>query len=281
MSDMFAKSMLKRKKIGFVGTGNLAQAIITALVDDKVIPANQIYMSNRTPGKPTKLKAKFPELNHISSNEELIEECDIIILAMKPQDLQVAIEPISFTFSSDKIVVSLAAGVTLKNLRHLIPGTENIIRVMANTASRVKNAVFGYCSLNHDSPNESLIIELLAPLGLVVSAEEGEEFDALTVACASGTGFVLEFIGYFQTWLEDRGFEAEVASKMAIETFLGASILAKEMDHMTVEELREQVTSKKGVTLAGLEKMRELDLEGSMAMSFEKAVQRNKQLSIE
>lgn len=281
MSDIFAKSMLKRKKIGFIGTGNLAQAIITALVEDSVIPANQIYMSNRTQGKPAKLKAKFPELNHINNNEELIENCDIIVLAMKPQDLQTAVEPISFAFEAEKTVVSLAAGVTLKNLKGLIPGTTNITRVMANTASRVKNAVFGYCSLGEDSPNESIIVELLAPLGLVVSAEEGEEFDALTVACASGTGFVLEFISYFQNWLEDRGFEEEVASNMAIETFLGASILAKEMDHMTVGELREQVTSKKGVTLAGLEKMRELDLEGSLAMAFEKAVQRNHQLSID
>lgn len=281
MSDLFAKSMLKRKKIGFIGTGNLAQAIITALVEDAVIPAEHIYMSNRTQGKPAKLKAKFPALNHVNNNEELIENTDIIILAMKPQDLQSAVEPISFAFDEHKIVISLAAGVTLKNLKRLIPGTTDITRVMANTASRVKQAVFGYCSLKQDSPVESIIVELLAPLGLVVAAEEGEEFDALTVACASGTGFVLEFITYFQNWLEDRGYEEEIASKMAIETFLGAAMLAKDSERFSVAELRDQVTSKKGVTLAGLEKMRELDLEGVMAMAFEKAVQRNKQLSID
>jgi pyrroline-5-carboxylate reductase len=281
MSDLFAKSLLKRKKIGFIGTGNLAQAIITALIEDGVMPAEQIYISNRSQGKPAKLKAKYPEINHETSNEALIEKADIIILGMKPQDLQSAVEPLAYAFDEEKVIVSLAAGVTLKNLKRLFSQNNNIIRVMANTPSRVRAAVFGYCSLNHESLIESMIVELFTPLGLVVSAEEGEEFDALTVACASGTGFVLEFLTYWETWLEDRGYENEVAKKMAIETFLGAAMLAKKMDHLSLTELRNQVTSKKGVTLAGLEKMRELEIEGSIAMAFEKAVQRNKQLSID
>lgn len=281
MSDLFAKSLLKRKKIGFIGTGNLAQAIITALIEDGVMPAEQIFISNRSQGKPAKLKTKFPEINHETSNEALIEKADIIVLGMKPQDLQSAVEPLAYAFDEEKVIVSLAAGVTLKNLKRLFSQNNNIIRVMANTPSRVRSAVFGYCSLNHESLIESMIVELFTPLGLVVSAEEGEEFDALTVACASGTGFVLEFLTYWETWLEDRGYENEVAKKMAIETFLGAALLAKKMDHLSLTELRNQVTSKKGVTLAGLEKMRELEIEGAIAMAFEKAVQRNKQLAMD
>ena len=68
---------------------------------------------------------------------------------------------------------------------------------------------------------------------------------------------------------------------MAIETFIGAAELAKQAEHLSVEELRDQVTSKKGVTIAGLEKMREFEVEGNLAMSFEKAIQRNRQLAID
>ena len=281
MSDNFAKSMLKRKNIGFIGTGNLAQTLISALIDENAVAAERIYIANRTPGKPNKLKAKYPELHYVSNNEELVENTDIVVLAMKPQNLAEAVEPISYAFDETKLVVSLAAGVNLKNLKTLVPGAGDIFRVMANTAARVKRAVFGYCSLQHNSANEEIIMELFSPLGLVVSAEEGEEFDALTVACASGTGFVLELLHYWQNWLEDRGYETEIARKMSVETFLGAALLAREMDSMSLEELREQVTSKKGVTLAGLEKMRDMEMESNFAMAFEKAIQRNKQLSLD
>lgn len=281
MSDLFAKTMLKRKKLGFIGTGNLAQAIITALVEENSIARENIYITNRTPGKPTKLKKKFPEINYLTNNEELVETCDIVVFAMKPQDLQNAVEPISYVFDKSKLVISLAAGVTIQNLKRLVPEAGDIFRVMANTAARVKKGVFGYCSTNNNSANESYILELFSPLGLVVAAEEGEEFDALTVACSSGTGFVLELLHYWQDWLQDRGYEEEIAKKMAIETFIGAAELAKHTEHLSVEELRDQVTSKKGVTLAGLEKMREFELEGNLAMSFEKAIQRNRQLAID
>lgn len=281
MTDHVAKGLLKRKKIGFLGTGNLAQSIIAALMDTDWIKQDQIYLANRSPGKPQKLLSKYPSVNICKTNEELVDSADIIFLAMKPQDLPAAVEQLGHSFEDgNKIVLSLAAGLSLQNLKSLLPRSVAVVRVMPNTAARVKQAVVGYCLEDEGDLTSSIVVELLSPLGIVVQANEGEEFDALTVACASGTGFVLELMTYWQSWLEDRGFEPDIARKMVIETFMGAAKLADEHMNFSIEEHRNQVTSKKGVTAAGLEKMREMELEGSISMAFEKAIQRNRQLSM-
>ena len=111
--------------------------------------------------------------------------------------------------------------------------------------------------------------------------QDEDEFDALMIACSSGTGFVFELMMYWQEWLEEHDFTPEQARMMAVDTFLGASLLAKHHHDLTIEELQSRVTSKKGVTAAGLQSMRELEIERALRISFEKADLRNKEMSKE
>ncbi len=268
---------LVQKNIGFIGTGNMAQAIMRTWVDSKVIKPDQIFACNRTPGKLKKVVDQFG-IRGVQNAEELIESCEVIILAMKPQDLHLAIESISSSFQSHQIVISLAAGISLSQLKKLLPDVGSLARVMPNTASQIGQSVVGYCTNQREKDVDSLIEELLSPLGLVVRAEEGEEFEALTVACSSGIGFVLELMLYWQEWLEEHGFEAKIAKAMTVKTFLGASQLAEHSKDISLEELQAKVVSKKGVTGAGLDSMRELELERALRYSFEKAVLRDREL---
>jgi pyrroline-5-carboxylate reductase len=100
------------------------------------------------------------------------------------------------------------------------------------------------------------------------------------VACSSGTGFIFEMMLYWQEWLEEHGFDGEVARRMTTETFLGASLLATQSKE-SIDELQARVTSKKGVTAAGLQSMRELEIERALRISFEKAAMRNKEIGRE
>jgi len=84
---------------------------------------------------------------------------------------------------------------------------------------------------------------------------------------------------YFQDWIEERGFEPDVARKMVVETFLGAAKLAAVNPDQSLEDLQNKVTSKKGVTAAGLESMREFEIERALRYSFEKAALRNQELA--
>ena len=101
----------------------------------------------------------------------------------------------------------------------------------------------------------------------------------LSVSASSGTGFVLELMKYWQDWIEDYGFEPEVARKMTVETFLGASLLAEAESSRSLDELQQQVVSKKGMTAAGLESMRENEMERILRMGFEKALLREQELA--
>ncbi len=266
-------------KVGFIGVGNMSQAIIKGLLESKQISASMIYGSNRSQGKLQKVCEQY-KIHECKDNEELINSTDVIFLGMKPQDMSAAVDSLASVFTDKQIVISLAAGVTIKSLAKRLPQCR-IARVMPNTPTVLRRGVIGY-TLSHEDPGlESVVEDLLSPLGVVFRLEDEEQMAALTVSCASGTGFVFELMTYWQDWIEERGFDPEQARLMVVETFLGAAMLASHNSETTIEELQNKVTSKKGITAAGLESMRELELERVLRYSFEKAALRNQELAKE
>lgn len=276
-SNKLESAVAIRYKIGFIGMGNMAQAVVKGLIESKIINPKSVFCTNRSEGKLQKV-ADFFSINALSSNEDLIDQCDVIILSMKPQDLPAAIDPISSVFRPGQIVISLAAGITLRTLEKKLPDCR-IVRVMPNTPALINKGITGYLLSEVDPGLETLIEDLFSPLGSVIKVEDETQFEGLTVACSSGIGFVYEMMMYFQDWVEERGFEPEVARKMVVETFLGASQLAQQSGDTPIEELQQKVTSKKGVTSAGLQSMRELEIERTLRYSLEKAALRNQELA--
>jgi pyrroline-5-carboxylate reductase len=270
--------LMKIMKIGFIGAGNMTQALIKGILETKHIKNTQVYVSNRTPGKLIKLKELYPGLNARQYNEEIVDECDIVILAMKPQDLPAAISEISEKFREEQIIISLAAGINIDALEKIIP-TGRLARMMPNTPSLIGRGVIGLLTQNMDESGSDLIHDIFKSLGVMLDVETEDQFDALMVSCSSGTGFVFEMMMYWQDWIQERGFTDEESKQMTIETFLGASLLAAQSAGIDIEELQQRVTSKKGVTAAGLNSMRELEIERALRISFEKASMRSQEIS--
>ena len=270
---------LQNKKVGWIGMGNIGQSILSAFMESGTLQADQVFIHNRTPGKAKKMKDRF-QVKILETPEQIIEKSDIIILATKPQDLFDLLEPLRSTFDEKKVIISLAAGINLCSLKKYV-GPSSLVRLMLNTPVFVHKAVIGFCL---DKPNqtlESLIKKLFSPLGYVVFTKEGEEFSSITVAVASGTGFILEIMQYWQDWLQEHGLKPEVARKMVIHTFLGTAQLAERKSKLDFDQLAQKVASKKGVTDAGLKSMRELELEGILRMSFNKALMREREIAEE
>ncbi len=270
--------LMKIIKIGFIGAGNMSQALIKGMLETKHIKNIQVYVSNRTPGKLIKLNELYPGLNARQYNEEIVDECDIVILAMKPHDLPTAISEISEKFREEQIIISLAAGINIDALEKIIP-TGRIARMMPNTPSLIGRGVIGLLTQNMDESGSDLIHDIFKSLGVMLDVETEDQFDALMVSCSSGTGFVFEMMMYWQDWIQERGFTEEESKQMTIETFLGASLLAAQSAGIDIEELQQRVTSKKGVTEAGLNSMRELEIERALRISFEKASMRSQEIS--
>lgn len=256
--------------------GNMGQALLNGFVTSGTVAPEAIYISNRSPGKVEKMVKKHG-CHGLAHANAVIEECDIVILATKPQDLIELLESAQTTFREDQIVVSLAAGIKIGKLRKTISDAK-IVRVMTNTPIFVSRGVIGFAMAKPDIIIEKIVKKLFTPLGHVVSLEEGDPFAAFTVGSASGTGFILEMMGYWREWIQENGIDPEEASRIVIETFLGTAMLAAEESEQSFESLTQKVTSKKGVTAAGLQSFRELELEGLLRMSFNKALLRNQEL---
>jgi pyrroline-5-carboxylate reductase len=267
-----------RLKVGFIGAGNMAQAMIKGMLQSGNISPARIYVSSRTSQKPQKVRDLF-NIQVCSNNEDLVEKCDVAVLAMKPQDLISAIEPISNLFGPEKIVISLAAGIRLDTLEKLLPQSR-LVRLMPNTPSLIQKGSIG-CLVN-DEDDESLpdlMEDMFSCLGSVHRMETEEQFESFMIACSAGTGFVYELMMYWQDWLEEHGFDSAAARRMTQEVFLGAALMAEQNIDQSLEELQGKVTSKRGVTAAGLESMREIEMERALRISFEKADLRNKEIN--
>lgn len=271
---------LKTRTIAFLGAGNMAQAIIRGLLEKNLIQPQRIVASNRSPGKLQKLSEQFG-IKTAGSNEELVEQADILILSVKPQDLLAAIEPISQAFVQDQIVISLASGARMQTLEKLLPQCR-LVRLMPNTPSLIGRGVIGYLMNDEDDSGlESVIEDLFSGLGHVIKVADEDQLEALMVAASSGPGFLFELMMYWQDWIIEHGFDAETAKTMTIETFVGAALLAAESKQVPLEELQNRVASRKGVTAAGLQSMRELEIERALRISFEKAALRNSEIARE
>lgn len=265
------------RNIGFIGCGNLAQAMIRSFVNSGVLSPEKIYATNRTDKKLERFADEI-KINVLRNSEELIEKCELIFLSMKPQDLYASIEPLASSFEEHHLLASVAAGISIDSLQRLIPGTKKILRVMPNTAAKVQESVVAYACTGAVVPHLNWIEELLSAMGMVVPVEDGDMMEAMTVAGSSGIGFIFELMNYWQEWLEERGIEPVQARAITVQTFKGASVVAKLQDETSFEELTRKVTSTKGVTAAGLDSMRELEIERALRISFEKAAMRDKEL---
>lgn len=267
-----------KENIGFIGAGNMAQALIEGWLSENLTTAGEVFVSNRTPGKLQRLTEQF-KVTSCSTNEEVVDKSDIVILAMKPQDLEQAVEPIASAFNDDQIVISLAAGIQLRKLKRMLPGNKNLVRVMANTPARVKRGTFAYCTPASNIRVDMWMKRMFQPLGYVIKLEEGDPFEAFSVASSAGVGFIYEMMIYWQEWIEEHGVDPAVAQSITVNTFLGTAALAAQTQGQSLEELQAKVTSKKGITHAGLESMRELEVERLLRYSFEKAAIRDRELS--
>lgn len=265
------------KKIGFIGAGNMAKALISGLIDSGTVKPENIFATNRTEGKLLKLESKYG-IKILKTNEELVEECDVVFLTVKPQDLPTVLDSLGSTFDESQLVISLAAGTPLNYLNKWIPKA-TVVRVMTNTPIFICKAVVGYCHNGKAEIYEKYIEGLFSPLGYVVKLEEGEAFEALTVASASGTGFIFELMQYWQEWIEEHGVNESIAKEIVINTFVGSALLAQHEKETPLDELQNRVTSKKGGTAVGLEAMRDLELDSILRMSFNKSEMRFKEIS--
>jgi pyrroline-5-carboxylate reductase len=213
------------------------------------------------------------------NNKELISASEIIFIGIKPFEIVPVLKELSIENLENKIIISLAAGVGEKILKKYLGNAQSVYRVMANLSATIQSGIYGIFEVKPNSRDKKIIEDFFSSLGEVVFVKKDEEINVITAGSASGIGFVFSFMEEFQSWFEKKGFSRSAARKLTVETFLGASKLAKFQKDINLSSLRELVTSKKGTTQAGLDVFKKLKLQPSLRSGLEASFKRGEQIA--
>ncbi|CAM3101991.1 pyrroline-5-carboxylate reductase [Leuconostoc rapi] len=229
-------------KYGFIGTGNMAQAIITGLLN-KHVPANNIGVTS--PRSAAKLAEKLGVV--ALSTQALIDESDMIILAFLPNQLENVTAQLDF---KDKLVVSVLAGVTVAQLT-ATTGTTQVVRTLPNVNVAINLGVTAFSQTQLTSENSQAFQTFSTYLGEGVALDESQ-FSVFSAIAGSGPAYVFKFIDALAKAGVANGLEATLATKIATQTVLGSAETLAESSQ-TAEELQDLVASPGGSTRAGLD----------------------------
>lgn len=263
-------------RTGFIGIGNMGGAILSGYAASDISKDSEILVFNRSESRSVATREKFPQINICSSIEELSRKSDIIIIGVKPQGIDEVLEAVAVecrNSSDDKIIVSMAAGVSIAHIDSFFDNAGKIIRIMPNTPAQVGEGMTSI-SRNANVSDD----ELASVIGVLETTGEVEETDESLIDCVisvSGSSPAYTFM-YIQALSEaaaDHGMEAEKARVFAAQAVLGAAKLALESDE-SLEQLRRNVCSPKGVTIEAVEKLQENGFMDDVKEGFRAAMRR-------
>ena len=272
--------MLKNKKLGFIGGGNMAEAMIKGLLSASFIEAKNIFVSEPSEAKRDTLHAEY-KIKVSADNRELVKKCDILILAVKPQIFQEVLVDICSLVDSDKLVISIAAGVPISIIDDALRGDKNkkfsIVRTMPNTPALVQEGVTAIASGKHVNKTDVKIAHrIFEAVGRTVDVEE-DQLDAVTGLSGSGPAYIFMLIEALSDAGVKMGLSREVSTTLTIQTVLGSAKLARESGKHP-GELKDMVTSPGGTTISGLHALEEGSLRTTLMNAVEDATLRSREL---
>jgi pyrroline-5-carboxylate reductase len=264
-------------RIGLMGAGRMATALARGLVRVEMVPASAIVACDPSADARKTFASEVPGTTVEERNAEDVARADVVILAVKPQTMSVALDSIRDSIGSKSLVVSIAAGITLARLEGGLPKGQRVIRVMPNTPCLIGLGASGYALGTHATKDDGkLVASLLSAVGAAFEVSE-KLLDAVTGLSGSGPAFVYSMIEALAAGGVAEGMSPELAGELAARTVAGAA----EMVLQTGEKpavLRDRVTSPGGTTLAGLGVLCERGFEEAVSDAVKAATRRSVQL---
>ena len=263
--------MKKQVKIGVLGFGNMGGSIAKALAKE---PDFEVWVYDEDKKKTKAIK----RLKVAKSSKSLIENTEVLILSIKPQDVAKFLTATKSIFLKKKILlVTIVAGLSTKVFQNQIEGLK-VIRVMPNLAVKVGESVSFMCKGKFAKKSDLEITKKIFSCigeGAIVSESY---IDKATSISGSGPGYVFYFMDAVYNQAVKLGFSKDDARQMVAQTFFGAAKLAKESD-VAFEKLVKGVASKGGTTEAAVKHLDDAKFEEILGDAIEKAYKRAKELN--
>jgi len=268
--------MLSDCTIGFIGAGNMAQALITGLMHAERLLPTQFLASDIDESRLRWFHQTY-NIRTYASNSSVAEEADILVLAVEPQILDEVLAEIAGAVDADTLIVSVAAGYPIARIARGLPGVNRIVRSMPNTPSLVREGMTAVAYEDRLPPRDSATARtLFESIGQVVKVEE-RWLDAVTGLSGSGPAYIYVLIEALADGGVKMGLPRETAQLLAAQTVSGAArLVLSSHEHPGV--LKDRVASPGGTSIAGLHELERGGLRAALLSAVEAAAQRSHEL---
>ncbi|MEW6622293.1 MAG: pyrroline-5-carboxylate reductase [Bacillota bacterium] len=266
-------------KIAFIGAGNMAEAMIKGLISSGLAEPSEIFVTNKADReKLERLNAKWG-VRTSYDRKNVLEDARIVILAVKPQDMETALLEIKGFIKDNQLVISTAAGLSLEWFEKRLNNGVPVVRTMSNLPCQVKaGATAVTMGRNTNGRHRFLVDAIFNSLGIVVHVRE-DLIDTITGLSGSGPAYVYLMISALADAGEQSGLSKEVAFELAVQTVFGAAKLVKESG-IDSKKLVQLTASKGGTTLAGLQELEQGGFTKTIGAAVKMAAKRSKELSL-
>ena len=244
-------------KVGFIGAGNMASAMIGGILNSKLLSPSNIIASAKTDKTLDSIKEKY-EINTTKDSVSLVKECDIVVVAVKPNVYEEVLKQIKDYIGNEKIIVTIAAGVTIKSVEDIIGNDKKIIRTMPNTPALVN------CGMSSLSPNKNICEQDINAVKTIFDSfgksqiVEESLIDVVIGASGSSPAYAFMFIEAMADCAVSYGMKREMAYEFCAQSLMGAAKMVLETKKHP-GELKDMVCSPGGTTI---EAVKTLEIEG-------------------
>lgn len=264
-------------KLGFIGAGNMGGAILRGFINQKIIAAQDIYVIRKNKELLNKMAGDLG-IVPCTDYKELIENCDIVFMAVKPVMFKEILNDISADLNKYKpLLVSMAAGLEISDIEKMADYTGAIIRIMPNINAEIAMSATAYCGNKACSQENLATIEnLFSTIGLATAVAEGL-FPVFTGIAGCSPAFVYMFIDGLARGAVKNGMNKKQALEISAQAVLGsAAMFLKSNQHPF--ELVDKVCSPGGTTIAGVCELQEYRFDSALVSAVDATIKKDKEL---
>jgi pyrroline-5-carboxylate reductase len=267
----------KKLKIGFIGGGNMGEALIAGLLNKNVLRPGDIGVAEPDLARLKKLKAKYKILSR-ATNAELAATSEAVLLSVKPQQMTSVLNEIYPHLTPQHLILSIAAGLDSDYFRGKLPSKTRFIRIMPNLCSMIgEGAAALYAAPTATTHDKIFAKKIFAASGKAVFVESEELLDTVTAVSGSGPAFVFLFIDALIQAGAARGLAPELGRELVLQTLAGATKMV-EASKDSIADMIGRVASKGGTTEAGLKTLADFSFTKIIDQTISAAADRAAQL---
>ncbi|CEP81191.1 pyrroline-5-carboxylate reductase [Paraclostridium sordellii] len=265
------------KKIGFIGAGNMAKAMIGGIVKSSLVDANKVTASDLNENALKNAKKEYG-INVTTDSKEVVKNSDIVVVAVKPNVYDIVLEGVKDLISDEKIIVTIAAGKTIESIENVIGKDKKVIRTMPNTPALVNEGMSAICKNKNITDEELNIVKNI--FNSFGKAEVVNEYliDAVIGASGSAPAYVFMFIEAMADAAVLAGMPRNQAYTFAAQAVMGSAKMVLETGKHP-GELKDMVCSPGGTTIEAVKTLEEEGFRSAVIKAIGDCIEKSKEMS--